>query len=72
MIGITLNFADLIYFTCGKGLFLTVFLCNQFYLITYYHPLFHLPVYFLKKIIMFKCFEKIRKKCSKCLKNAWN
>ena len=72
MIGIGLNFADLLYYPCGKGLFLTVFLCNQIFLITYYHPLFHIPMYFIKKLVMLKVFENIRKKVKRCIDKQWN
>ena len=71
MMGLALNFADLVYFPCGKGIYLTLLLFNQCYLVTYYHPLFHGSLYLLKKFVMLSCFDKIRPKVKRCLENAW-
>ena len=71
MIGLTMNYADLLYFDCGKGIYLILLLFNQCYLITYFHPLIHGSIYILKKLVMLSCFDKIRPKVKRCLEKAW-
>ena len=70
MVGLALNYSDLVYFPCGKGIYLGLLLCNQCYLITYFHPLFHGPLYIIKKIVMLSYFDNIRKKVKRCLEKA--
>ena len=71
MVGLTMNYADLLYFDCGKGIYLILLLFNQCYLITYFHPLIHGSIYILKKLVMLSCFDKIRPKVKRCLGKAW-
>ena len=71
VMGLAVNFSDIIYFPCLKGVYIFIFLCNQTYLLTYYHPLIHLPLYVIRKIIARRAFDNVRRKVKRCVDRIW-
>ena len=70
IIGLALNYSDLLYFPCYRWVYFLLFLNNQCYHITYIHPIYHGSLYIIRKIIMRPCFDSCRKNVKKCVDKA--
>ena len=70
IMGLALNYSDLLYFPCNRWLYLVMFICNQIFLITYWHPVYHGSLFFIRKIVMRPYFDNCRRRTKRFLDKA--